>query len=531
MAPQPPLLLVENVFNIRRQYPGAVLSASSELVGREAFRVADGRRDRSAWQPTIAGDRPNLDLTGNTPGGTNQRILIGTPGGFNQASTSHTFAFLVFSTAALTNAQILSQVAATTNLLICYRSVGGATPRLGFYDGTVKDFGAGADAPTNAVWHTIVFVFDGGTSLAKVYVDGVQVGTVGGIAYTPRALNPASGAWSFAGHTTLFDQAFSGRLGRAFYYAGAQNAGAVAAIHTTLITGSRDPADPVISTATHLWDPFFGQNAQQLTDIGVSPTAHLSLGRTSSVEASPLYDPYWAGGAWVGVDLGASVTLAPDFLWIDRGHNLWGGMLAVDGSLDPTFATLLGTDRAVPARQIPNLNASGTFVPGGDPTTGVCVTEEGALWMLFTAPLASRAWRVRFVMGSASFTPTVTGIMLGKRHQLLNFSTRFDEDAGARTEVTDESEAGYRAVGRTFSYRTIEIAQRLVGVAEYDTTFRALRTLLFEKNQPFFVALEYGTCPQRGWLYQWDGATWGMSKSTVYREGTLRGREVGPLVR
>jgi hypothetical protein len=530
MPTREPLILVDNFFNYRRQFPGALLVASSEIVGHEAFRAVSMRRERSWWQPAAAGERPNMDFTDNAAGGTDQRILIGTAGGFNQGSTSHTFAFLLLSTAALTNAQILAQVAATSGSLICYRSVGGATPRLGFFDGATKDFGAGADAPTNAAYHTVVYVFDGGTSLAKVYVDGVQVGTVGGIAYTPRALNPASGAWSFAGHMTLFNQAFSGRLGRALYYAAAQTAGAVAAIHATLMAESRDPTDPVNNTATHAWDPLFDQGTQQMTDRGVAPTAHLLLGRTSGVELSPAYDPYWAGGAWLGVDLGAATVIAPNFLWIDRGHNLWGWTVVVEGTPDQTFATSFGTDRAVAGRAIPALDASGRFVPGGDPTTGVCVTEEGALWMLFTGPTANRAWRVRFVVGSATLTPIVSGVMLGRRHQLLNYSTRFDEDAGGRVELSDESEAGYRAVAKTYSYRTVELGLSVVGIAEYDTTIRDLRRLLFEKNQAAVVVMEYGTRPERAWLYQYDGKGWGLSKSRVYRDGILRLRELSQRV-
>ena len=54
MATQTPLLLLDNLFDCIIQYPNAVLSASSEAVGREARYVADYRRERTWWQPTAS---------------------------------------------------------------------------------------------------------------------------------------------------------------------------------------------------------------------------------------------------------------------------------------------------------------------------------------------------------------------------------------------------------------------------------------------------------------------------------------------
>lgn len=48
--PNPPLLLVDNVFDTLTLYPGATIDATSEAVGHEAFRIADYRRDRTYWQ-------------------------------------------------------------------------------------------------------------------------------------------------------------------------------------------------------------------------------------------------------------------------------------------------------------------------------------------------------------------------------------------------------------------------------------------------------------------------------------------------
>jgi hypothetical protein len=69
MAPQPPLLLVDNLFDVGSLYPAGSLRDSSELTGREAFRIIDARRERSWWQPasSIAANYVDVDLgAGNT---------------------------------------------------------------------------------------------------------------------------------------------------------------------------------------------------------------------------------------------------------------------------------------------------------------------------------------------------------------------------------------------------------------------------------------------------------------------------------
>ena len=51
---QTALLGLDNLLDTIVQYPAAVLSPSSEAVGREALHVADYRRERSWWSPTAA---------------------------------------------------------------------------------------------------------------------------------------------------------------------------------------------------------------------------------------------------------------------------------------------------------------------------------------------------------------------------------------------------------------------------------------------------------------------------------------------
>lgn len=49
-APQSPVLLYDNVFNRVRQYPAAVLSASSTATGSDVRVLSSGRRERAYWE-------------------------------------------------------------------------------------------------------------------------------------------------------------------------------------------------------------------------------------------------------------------------------------------------------------------------------------------------------------------------------------------------------------------------------------------------------------------------------------------------
>jgi hypothetical protein len=218
----------------------------------------------------------------------------------------------------------------------------------------------------------------------------------------------------------------------------------------------------------------------------------------------------------VAVDLGVGVARTIDYVYIDRGHNAWGRTINLWGSatgVAPWTNNFLS--RVAPA--------AGTL--GGDPTTGWCVTEEGAIWTLFSASPAFRGFYAEASGTAAALV--LTGLQAGMRTQLLGYSSTFDEDAGERTQVSATSTAGYRGADKTYSWRTIELALAYIGATEYDASIRAVRELLFKRNQPWVCAMDYGTRPERAWMYQYDGATWGMPKKRAYREGRIRGREVG----
>lgn len=216
--------------------------------------------------------------------------------------------------------------------------------------------------------------------------------------------------------------------------------------------------------------------------------------------------------------LGAGETATCDTLWIDRGHNLWGKAVGVQGSDGAGGALVTLLERTVPAQ--------GTV--GGDPSLTWCVTEEGSLYTYAAAAYARRSWQI-YVRDV--WQPRITGVILGARTQLEGYSQRLDEDAGRRTVRQEESLAGYVASDRVYSGRTLELQLQQIGAPQYDATIRSLREVLFARNQPVVIAMNWGTRPERAWLYRLDQTQWSFGASRLMRGGTMTFRELYPAIR
>lgn len=237
---------------------------------------------------------------------------------------------------------------------------------------------------------------------------------------------------------------------------------------------------------------------------------------------------YWqaataATNRYVQSEIGEGNTRAVDSCWIDRLTTvalggLWGLTVVIEAG-DDGAAWPDSVSRAVPA--------SGTI--GGDPETTWCVTEEGAIYTLFTAFSARRYFRVRV---STSAQPVIAGVILGKRFQLLNYSSVRDEDAGERSNRVEKSLVpGYDGRDRTYARRTVLLKLSTIGATEYDSTIRSLRRTFFEVDEPAVVIQNYGSNPERAWLYQYEGERWSSPTSRVLRDLALPLSEVGPVVR
>ena len=268
------------------------------------------------------------------------------------------------------------------------------------------------------------------------------------------------------------------------------------------------------------------------------PTAVLSpnIGSAPNRPPSKVADyrrerTYWQGSTVAanhGVisDLGVGVTVTGlDTIFIDRGHNLWNKNVVTEGSSDG----IAWTHNSGTATLVPALDAAGNFVPGGDPTVGWAVTEEGAIYKFFAA-----AWPAKRIFRTYSpdvWQPIFTGIILGKRLPLTSYSRTLDEDAGGRKRNTDESEAGYVAASRVYAWREGMLDLGVIGATEYDAAVRLMRRSLFEKNTPAFVAWNYGRWPERAWVYTLNADRWSFPTNGVHRAGSVPLRELYPVIR
>jgi hypothetical protein len=231
-----------------------------------------------------------------------------------------------------------------------------------------------------------------------------------------------------------------------------------------------------------------------------------------------------AAGQFVEVDLGVGNTALPDACWIDRGHNLWGKDVRIYME-DVAFGGGAAQSSNTGVRVVP---AQGTV--GGDPTVGWCVTEEGAIYTVFTHTVAAQRYHTIYFPGN--FQPLLTGVVLGKRVQLLGYSSVVDEDSGDRNVRSESSLIpGYSGDDRSYSARMVEIKLSLIGAAEYDSSIRTLRRLLFDLNQPAVVCMNYGTYPERAWLYKYQGNRWNSPTSRTRRSAKIPLYEYGPLIR
>ena len=134
-----------------------------------------------------------------------------------------------------------------------------------------------------------------------------------------------------------------------------------------------------------------------------------------------------------------------DGLWLDRDHNMAGEVVELRRSTDDFAAS----DILVFSATIPATAA----VDGDLDATNGITTDEGAWIKRFTAPAATRYWRLQFpaVVG---LKPRIIGSMLGKFWEPGNiFRPVADEDDALRTKET--------ATSWGWSGRTIQIRQRL----------------------------------------------------------------------
>jgi hypothetical protein len=164
------------------------------LVSYDGCSVTEAITAIAYYDMKPAGDIvPDLSVKGNDAtieGPTHSRTILGDAMQFDGVddtlditgitSTSQTYTFSLWlnsNTPASTN-QFLLDVETGRLILGFFTATNGV---IGFHDGVWHDIGA---SPNDGLWHHLVYLFDSANTVARLYIDGAQLGADQG--YTPR---------------------------------------------------------------------------------------------------------------------------------------------------------------------------------------------------------------------------------------------------------------------------------------------------------------------------------------------------------
>lgn len=223
--------------------------------------------------------------------------------------------------------------------------------------------------------------------------------------------------------------------------------------------------------------------------------------------------------AWVKVDCGAAV--AADMVVLDRGHNLAGVAVKVQGSTDGSAWTDVAT-ATIPSDTTDDADL--------DQANGV-VTEEGA-WMLRFTSAEYRYWRF-FVGAVASFTPEVVGLWLGTAWNPNEHTRRpADEESRSSSWTESRSEYGWAGTGKVVAPYEGELRIYLPDYDAYDAA-RAFRRE-YEIRRPAWIVPDPDANAERAFLATLpQGARVAMSFDSgwAYRQASIPYVEHEPLPR
>lgn len=210
-------------------------------------------------------------------------------------------------------------------------------------------------------------------------------------------------------------------------------------------------------------------------------------------------------------------------LVLDRGHNLGGASLTVDGTNDPTWT---------PANVVTLASLVVPTSPGGLPTdTNGCLTPEGVFWRRFGAA-SYRYWRVQLLRSSPP--PIVTGLYLGAGYRLptyLESPNATDERVTVRPLRSELGWAGVRVKRHLRAFAMLDFKIQ-VEESDYQALRPHLHRLLFD-GQPWWVCVDDETSAgaQRMRLYQVPGEVdFDPQQAPVHRALKLALEEVIPRV-
>jgi hypothetical protein len=197
------------------------------------------------------------------------------------------------------------------------------------------------------------------------------------------------------------------------------------------------------------------------------------------------------------VDVDCLAPVSPNTIILDRGHNLAGKTVVVNGYDDLAHTA--------------GINISGNCVipttPGGLPTDqNGCLTPDGVWWKTFT-PSAKRVPSFTVLAMGVGLAPIVTGVYLGTSYRFpeyLNAPAAYDFGTQVTYKRNELSRGGVRSKSRPLNFDRLQFSVDLDSgdYAGFDVQVRNL----LRYGQPWWFCLDDSDAPGSGLMRMFQSA-------------------------
>jgi len=196
-----------------------------------------------------------------------------------------------------------------------------------------------------------------------------------------------------------------------------------------------------------------------------------------------------------------------DMIAIDRGHNLAGEAIKLQGSNDAFTSTEDIIDITMPTYSAP-----GSI----DDTLGV-MTEEGA-WVKRFDPRAYTWWRLTIPSMGADTMPEIVGLWLGKSYNSRSFDWPWSEEDVETLASVVVSEAGWEGAGPVTVRRRGTMGIRCTSLIDYDDARYTFAH--FSRNRPMWMCADDEQADRTILIKQAGGFGFGFDGQWPFRRAT-----------
>lgn len=167
---------------------------------------------------------------------------------------------------------------------------------------------------------------------------------------------------------------------------------------------------------------------------------------------------------------------------LDRGHNLFGKTVTIDGADDVAFTTNVITPFSA---ALPSSITAGASIDGANGA----LTEEGAWLKRYAVTAARRFWRLSVSAMGTGLKPVVVGLWLGRSYDPPAFFTPSSMEGAELHVATRVSEWFWRGRGPSTPARSGTLNLRFNTVGDYEAA-RATLMLQYLRGRPMWICYD-----------------------------------------